>query len=166
VGELADTIRFIRETKAQQPGADKAKIQQAYVERFHPEKRRSLFIGKGYSIRFAETQGPSFSNTVLSLSALQKVDDCPVVICVVSPKNVRFLLANASFLAKVSHSSHHLRVDNVKGSFNGTDILTAYEGIENTPRSRGPRISNVSWKQRRRSWRGTSGSPRRRSSAL
>lgn len=131
--ELEEAIRFIREMKDQHPRADKAMVQRAYVERFLPQRKRSLFVGKRYSIRFSETQGPSFSNTVLSLSALQKVDDCPVVICVVSPSSVRFLLANSTFLSKVSHSSHHLRVDNVKGSFNGTDILTNYAGIENRP---------------------------------
>jgi hypothetical protein len=133
VSDLTDAIRFIRQTKAQRPGADKAALQHAYVQRFQPEQRRSLFIGKGYSLRFSETQGASFSNTVLSLSALHSVDDRPVVICVVSPNSTRFLLANSTFLAKISHSSHHLRIDNVKGSFNGTDILTTYEGIENKP---------------------------------
>lgn len=133
MGELADAIRFIRETKGKNPQADKAQLQQAYVARFSPEQKRSLFLGNGYAIRFSETQGTSFSNTVLSLSALQKVDACPLVACVVSPNRVRFLLANSTFLIKISHSSHHLRVDNVKGSFNGTDIVTNYEGIENNP---------------------------------
>jgi hypothetical protein len=42
-------------------------------------------------------------------------------------------MANASFLKKVSHSSQILRVDNVKGSFNGSDIVTDYEGTPNVP---------------------------------
>ncbi len=133
MAELRDAIRFITETKARNPLADKAQIQQTYVERFAPLRTRSLFIGKGYSMRFSETQGASFSNTVLSLSALRDVDDRPVVVCVVSPMSVRFLLANSTFLNKISHSSHHLRLDNVKGSFNGTDILTNYAGIANSP---------------------------------
>jgi hypothetical protein len=133
VGELADAIRFITEVKSSTPRADKAEIQQAYVERFSPQRRRSLFIGQGYSMRFSETQGSSFSNTVLSLSALREVDDCEMVVCVVGPISVRFLLANSTFLSKISHSSHRLRIDNVKGSFNGTDILTNYEGVANQP---------------------------------
>ncbi len=113
--------------------ADKAQIQEAYAKQFHPIRKRSLFLGNGYSIRFSESQVASFSNTVLSLSALKHVDDCPVLVCVVAPTSVRFLLANSTLLARISHSSHQLRVDNVKGSFNGTDILTDYEGIENKP---------------------------------
>lgn len=133
MAELADVVRFITETKTRNPRADKSQIQEAYIARFNPQRKRSLFLGRGYSMRFSETQGPSFSNTVLSLSALREVDDCPMVVCVVGSASVRFLLANSSFLRKVSHSSHHLRVDNVKGSFNGTDILTNYEGVANNP---------------------------------
>ena len=52
---------------------------------------------------------------------------------VVRQDRVDFLLANTSFLKKISHSSLQLRVDNIKGSFNGTDIMNEYEGIANTP---------------------------------
>jgi hypothetical protein len=133
MGERADAIRFITEVKLSNPRADKEKIQQAYVERFSPQRKRSLFVGQGYSMRFSEAEGLSFSNTVLSLSALRDVDDRPLVVCVVGPLSVRFLLANSTFLKKISHSSHRLRVDNVKGSFNGTDILANYEGVANQP---------------------------------
>jgi len=40
-------------------------------------------------------------------------------------------MANTTFLKKISHSSHQLRVDNVRGSFLGHDIMREYEGIEN-----------------------------------
>lgn len=133
MGELAEALHFITETKARNPAADKAQIQESYVERFSPQRKRSLFLGQGYSLRFSETGGASFSNTVLSLSALRDVDDRPMVVCIVGPTSVRFLLANSTFLTRVSHSSHRLRVDNVKGSFNGTDILTTYEGMANQP---------------------------------
>jgi len=133
MSELTDAIRFITEVKSARPSAEKEEIQLAYVVRFRPERNRSLFVGDGYSMRFSETRGSPFSNTVLSLSALRRVDDRPVVVCVVSPNSVRFLLANSTFLKKISHSSHRLRLDNVKGSFNGTDILTNYEGIANQP---------------------------------
>jgi hypothetical protein len=133
VNELDEAIGFISAAKAGDRSADKERIQAAFGARFNPQRKRSLFVGRGYSMRFSETNGASFSNTVLSLSALREVDDRPMVVCVVGPMSVRFLLANSTFLKKVSHSSHHLRVDNVKGSFNGTDILTDYEGVANEP---------------------------------
>ncbi len=57
----------------------------------------------------------------------------PAIVCVVRPSRVDFLLANSTFLKKISHSSHALRIDNIKGSFNGTDIMTEYAGIANRP---------------------------------
>src|SRR5262249_2601582 len=35
---------------------------------------------------------------------------------------------------KISHSSHELRTDNIKGSFNGTDISTEYKASKTRPR--------------------------------
>lgn len=133
--ELNDAIRFIAELKAARPGADKAEIQDEFVRHFRPQQRRILYLGRGYAVRFSEVRGSSFSNTVLSLSALRAVDHQPVVVCVAGPNTVRFLLANATFLRKVSHSSHQLRVNNVRGGFNGTDILTDYEGLANQPQN-------------------------------
>jgi hypothetical protein len=45
------------------------------------------------------------------------------------------LLANTTFLKKISHSSHQLRIDNVRGSFLGHDIVRTYDGISNEPRN-------------------------------
>ncbi len=44
------------------------------------------------------------------------------------------LLANSTFLKKISHSSKELRIDNIKGSFNGGDIMLVYDEIENDPK--------------------------------
>jgi hypothetical protein len=135
MGELEAVIQLIRDTKHAHPAADKAHIERVVIDRFRPRRRRSLLIGDGYAMRFSQTAGAAFSNTVLSLSALRGVDTRPVVVCVVAPGSVRFLLANSSFLVRISHSSIHLRVDNVKGSFNGTDIATAHDGLTNEPRN-------------------------------
>jgi hypothetical protein len=43
------------------------------------------------------------------------------------------LLANATFLKKISHSSHELRIDNVRGSFLGHDIMREFNGLRNSP---------------------------------
>jgi hypothetical protein len=42
------------------------------------------------------------------------------------------MIANTTFLKKISHSSHELRVNNIRGSFNGSDIVREFEGIHNT----------------------------------
>lgn len=40
-------------------------------------------------------------------------------------------MTNTTFLKKISHSSHQLRVGNIRGSFLGHDILRRYDDIEN-----------------------------------
>jgi hypothetical protein len=131
--ELTTAIEFIRQYKDAYATANKAEVQFAYTTRFKPFRARSVFVGYGYAMRFCEAGAGSFSNTVLSLSALQTHDPRPFVVVVVRKRTVNFLLANATFLKKISHSSHQLRVDNIKGSFNGSDIMTEYEGQANSP---------------------------------
>ena len=130
---LGDAVEFITEYKRANRAADKARVEDAFVERFRPERRRKLLICSDFSVRFSEANTGSFSNTVLSLSALQAIDSRPLLISLVRPNRVEFFLANSTFLKKISHSSHQLRVNNIKGSFNGTDILTEFEGIPNEP---------------------------------
>jgi hypothetical protein len=56
-----------------------------------------------------------------------------MIICIVRPDRLDFRLANATFLKRISHSSHNLRVDNIRGSFLGHDIMDEYEGLPNRP---------------------------------
>jgi hypothetical protein len=131
--DLETVLAFLQDFKTNNPTADKAEVQSLFVRKFTPLKVRSVFVGRGYALRFSEAKTESFSNTVLSLSALEKHDQEPFVVVVVRKRRIDFLLANSTFLRKISHSSHTLRVDNIKGSFNGSDILTEYEGVPNQP---------------------------------
>ena len=94
-------------------------------------KDRSVYYCDDFAIRFSQSENKRRSNTVLSLSALQKYDDKPFIVCVVSSKVNYLMLANTTFLKKISHSSQELRVDNIKGSFNGGDIMMEFEMLEN-----------------------------------
>lgn len=119
--------------KRADPSAGKARLQAAFVERYAPTKVRSVFVGDGYALRFSEAKAGPFSGTVLSLSALRKHDDRPFVVVVARAAGVDFLLANATFLRKVSHSSRDLQLDRVRGSFNGGDIVAELGGVRNCP---------------------------------
>lgn len=130
---LAGAVALLLELKRKQPSANKAQIEAAFSNSTSLKKERSVYIGNGYAIRFSEANSGSFSNVVLSLSALQKYDTNPMVICIVRPNRLDFRLANATFLKRISHSSHNLRVDNIKGSFLGHDIMDEYEGVPNRP---------------------------------
>lgn len=49
-------------------------------------------------------------------------------------KNIIYL-ANTTFLQKISHSSQQLRVDNIRGSINGSDISKKFGELENSPKN-------------------------------
>lgn len=130
ISPLNKAISFIREFKRNN-AADKEAVKQAFIANFAPKEQRSIYVAEGYSIRFSESNNKSFSNTVLSLSAIQSVDHLPIVICLVRSETVSFMLGNSTFLKKISHSSQSFAIDNIRGSFNGTDIMNNYCGLEN-----------------------------------
>jgi hypothetical protein len=112
---------------------DKAKLAKIITKHFNLTKDRSVFYCSEFAIRFSASAKKSFSNTVLSLSNLQKIDDRPVIVCLVTPESNFIFLANTTFLRKISHSSQELRENNIRGSFNGSDILRDFEGLSNEP---------------------------------
>ena len=111
--------------------ADKAALAASIQQKYSLVKDRSVYYCQWFAIRFCKAASRSFGNTVLSLSALQKYDDRPVIVCLVTPAKNYLMLANTTFLKKISHSSQALRVDNIKGSFNGSDIMRSFENVEN-----------------------------------
>lgn len=115
--------------------ADKTMLSNLIKTEFNLIKDRSVYYCKYFAIRFCKANGKNFSNTVLSLSALKKYDDIPFIVCLVTKTENFLFLANTTFLQKISHSSQALRIDNIKGSFNGSDILKSFEQIENNPKN-------------------------------
>ncbi len=126
---LKSLVEFIREHDGIN---DKRRLCQLVSEKFALTKDRSVFYCDDFAIRFSSANGSSFSNTVLSLSNLKKVDVKPFIVCLVTPTANHFFLANTTFLKKISHSSQELRVNNIKGSFNGSDIVREFNGIPNS----------------------------------
>lgn len=112
---------------------DKTKLSKIVSDNFNLTKDRSVFYCQEFAIRFSSSTTLNFGNTVLSLSNLHKFDDRPFIVCLVTPSCNYALLANTTFLKKISHSSQELRENNIRGSFNGSDIMRDFEGIKNTP---------------------------------
>ena len=130
---LQETIAFLREFKLTHPQANKADVEEALVANVAVRKERSVFVADGFALRFAEANTASFSNTVLGLSTLKKYDASPFIICIVRTDRIDFRLANSTFLRRISHSSHKLREDNIRGSFLGHDIMDEFEAAPNLP---------------------------------
>lgn len=114
-------------------GLSKDNLKEKVSKQFGLTKDRSVYYCKDFAIRFSSSKYKSFSNCVLSLSNLHKFDDRPFIVCVVLPEENYLLLANTTCLKKISHSSQELRVNNIRGTFLGSDILRDIDGISNEP---------------------------------
>ncbi len=112
---------------------DKGRLARIVFEAFALTKDRSVYYCADFAIRFSSAAKRAASNTVASLSRLQKYDDRPFVVCLVTEKVNHCFLANTTFLKKISHSSQQLRENNIRGSFNISDIVPAFEGVANMP---------------------------------
>lgn len=112
---------------------DKSHLQNEVQNAFDLVKDRSVYYCGWFAIRFCKAASRSFGNTVLALSALHGYDHIPFIVCLVTPARNYLMLANTTFLKKISHSSQKLRRDNIKGSFNGSDIMREFEGVKNIP---------------------------------
>lgn len=112
---------------------NKSRLSRIVSEAYQLTKDRSVYYCSDFAIRFSSSAGRNFGNTVLSLSNLRKYDDRPFIVCLVTSSINYCLIANTIFLKKISHSSQELRENNIRGSFNGSDIVKEFEGISNTP---------------------------------
>lgn len=128
--QVYSLIKFIESLDGK---TDKSGLSQLVQQEFSLTKDRSVFYSDTFAIRFSSSKSTSFSNTVVSLSNLQKFDDLPFIVCLNRPDKNYLLLANSTFLLKVSHSSQALREDNIRGSINGSDIAKWFNGLKNEP---------------------------------
>lgn len=115
--------------------ADKLMLCKKIQTLFTLTQDSSVFYCNDFAIRFCKSKKQAFANTVLSLSALQKYDTIPFFVCLVTPQKKYLLLSNTTFLRKISHSSQNLRIDNIKGSFNGSDIIRDFYDVSNEPQN-------------------------------
>lgn len=127
---LADFVIFISSKNGIN---DKSQLSKLSMSKFNLIKDRSVYYCSEFAVRFSAARKLNFSNTVLSLSNLKKYDHIPFIVCVVTSQTNYLLLANSTFLHKISHSSQELRINNIRGSFNGSDIMKNFEGIDNQP---------------------------------
>lgn len=128
-----DTFTVINYIQELDGIGNKSELIKKIQEKFGLTKDRSVFYSENYAIRFSYSSSRGFSNTVISLSNLQKYDDQPFIVCLVTPSKNVLYLANSTFLHKVSHSSQQLRIDNIRGSINGSDIAKEFNGLTNSP---------------------------------
>ncbi len=146
--DIKNFIDFFNKNKSE---SDKTNLVKLAKATFNLTTDRKILYCDSFAVRFCYSRTGSFSNTVLSLSALQKYDHIPffiVLVCRAQPN--RFYLANSTFLEKISHSSQELSMDNIKGSFNGSNILKIYHDIPNNEENVAklfPFHTGITWKE-------------------
>lgn len=114
------------------PKNNKAEAQNATKLRFNLAKCRKVYYCNEFAVTFSFSKNGNFSNTIIALSTLMKYDNIPFfVVLVIGNHNNVLYLANTTFLKKVSHSSQKLRMNNIRGSINGSDIMKEYNDIPN-----------------------------------
>ena len=79
---------------------DKEELSKIVQSEFGLIKDRKVFSNTDFAIRFSKSERKRMSNTVLSLSALQKYDSKPFFVCIVASSENYLLLANTTFLKK------------------------------------------------------------------
>ena len=130
---MNDALRRLLELINANDGINnKSRLARIVAEAFQLTKDRSVYYCRDFAVRFSASTSRNFGNTVLSLSNLLKYDDRPFIVCLVTPTTNYCLIANTTFLKKISHSSQELRENNIRGSFNGSDITREFQGISNT----------------------------------
>lgn len=112
---------------------DKKSVANMIVNKFNLKKDRAVYYCEDFAIRFSQSKFTRASNTITALSRLKNYDNRPFFSCVVSQNQNSIMLANTTFLKRISQSSHNLKIDNIKGSFNSSDIMDIYEGVKNIP---------------------------------
>jgi len=132
---ILELVKFTGAYLAAHPGCSKETLSAVVAKEFKLREERSVYACDDFAVRFSSASGQSFSNVVLSLSTLQRYDTKPFIVCVVRSSGAEFLLANSTFLKKISHSSQSLRIGQIRGSFLGHDIMRECNGIRNGPQN-------------------------------
>ena len=128
--KLEDLVKYILSNNKK---ISKYDLSLACKIKFSLTQDRSIFYCPDFAIRFCQSNSKNFSNTIVSLSSLQKYDKIPLVVCLVNPDGNYLYLINSTFIKKISHSSKSLRVDNIRGSINGSDIFKSFAKLNNSP---------------------------------
>ena len=132
--KVEELVTYISEVRKQNPEATKNDLYNLCISKFDLKKgnRGTLLFSDYYAIRFNEVgKARGFSNTIAAIKRVKEAEDLPLIVVIIRPQTVEVLIANSTFIRKISHSSNGFAFDNIKGSFQGADIMMEYEGLKN-----------------------------------
>ena len=131
LAELVDCILHWRDTT---PNGSKRALADSVLAKSDLKLDKALLVGSQVVLRISQMQ--EVGNEEVSLIAFRKVcdyDDRPVLICVMSSRGMRLVLANTTCIEKVSERSYKLTNDNLIGGVFESDVRSAVDGVANLP---------------------------------
>lgn len=94
-------------------------------------KNTNIYYNSDISIRFSSVANGGYSNTFKRFKYILENDDKPFLACIIRKNKIEFLLANSTFIDKVSHSSKILHRWKIRGSVNLSNIIRNFNGYIN-----------------------------------
>lgn len=129
--ELLDSILKWREAN---PHGSKRELAAMLVEASDLKLDKALLVGSQCVLRISQMEGAG--NASNALAAFHKIcdhDDKPFVVCLLTKKGMRLMLANTSCIATVSDRSYKIRTDNLVGGVLESDLVEERDGVANRP---------------------------------
>lgn len=114
---------------------DKETVVDAIVKKFNLSAKRKIFQNKDISIRFSNVKNGGYSNTFLGFRQILENDDKPLIACIIRTNEIEFLIANSTFVTRISHSSKILELLKIRGSVNLSNIIKSFSGYSNEPKN-------------------------------
>ncbi len=131
---LTQLVDFLLKWRDTNPKGTKKALAAAVTAQSDLRLDKALLVGAECVLRINQMQqAGDDSYAVAALHKLCEYDDRPIVVCLLTTRGMRLLLANTSLIEKVSERSYRLANENLTGSVLDTDILAALDGIANLP---------------------------------
>ncbi|MEO6596807.1 MAG: hypothetical protein ABIP94_18830 [Planctomycetota bacterium] len=131
---LAQLADFLLEWRSDHPVGSKKALVAAVAGQTDLRPDKALLVGPQWVLRISQMEERgNDSNAIVALRKIHEYDDRPIVVCLLTALGMRLVLANTSFVEKVSDRSYRLAKDHLTGSVLDTDILAAYDGVANLP---------------------------------
>lgn len=93
---------FIKDICENAPIYDKESVIRYITSKYNLTLDRRVYYCRYFAVRFSYSKNGAFSNTVLSLSALQKYDKIPFFVVLVRGNGTNLVyLANSTFISKI-----------------------------------------------------------------
>lgn len=131
---LAELVALLQQWRQANPNGSKKALAQTVTAQSDLQLDKALLIGAHCVLRISQMEAAG--NDSHEIAAFRKFcdhDDRPILVCLLTARSMRLVLANTSLLETVSSRSYRITDGNITGSILDSDILAARDGIANLP---------------------------------